>query len=121
MHSIVAAAVVLAAGCLTANAAEVGGEYEVLGKNPDGSRYSGTAVITPTADYTCNIDWRLGSQDTHGICMLVSDVAFAAGYTLGKKVGLAIYVINDDGSLDGRWTIAEEDGLGTETLIPMDW
>jgi hypothetical protein len=46
--------------------------------------------------------------------------AFAAGYTLGDKVGLVIYELRDDGTLDGKWTVADEDGVGSEILIPMD-
>jgi hypothetical protein len=118
MRKFVVAAALLAAGCLTADAAEVGGKYEVRGKNPNGSRYSGTAVIIPTANYTCRIEWSVGSESS-GICMLKGS-AFAAGYTLGNKVGLVIYNLRDDGTLDGTWTVADEDGFGTEILIPMN-
>ncbi len=117
MLRIACAAAVLAAGCLTANAAEVGGTYEVRGTNPDGSHYSGTAEITTTAKYTCRIAWHVGT-DSSGICML-NGTAFAAGYTLQDKVGLIIYELGDDGTLDGTWTIADEDGYGTEVLVPQ--
>ena len=46
-------------------------------------------------------------------------IAFAAGYVLKDKVGLVIYEIRDDGILDGIWTVADEDGSGTEVLIPQ--
>jgi hypothetical protein len=118
MRKFVLAAALLTAGCVTAGAAEVGGKYEVRGKNPDGSRYSGTAVITATAEYTCRITWKVGNS-SNGICML-NGKAFAAGYTLGDNVGLVIYELRDDGTLDGKWTVADEDGVGSEILIPMD-
>jgi hypothetical protein len=49
---------------------------------------------------------------------MLNGTAFAAGYTLKDKVGLVIYELKDDGTLDGTWTIADEDGYGTEVLIP---
>jgi len=33
-------------------------------------------------------------------------------------VGLVIYKVNDDGSMEGLWTIAGQGGTGTETLTP---
>ena len=87
------------------------------GTNLDGSHYSGTAEITSTAKYTCRITWDVGSQSS-GICML-NGTSFAAGYSLKDKVGLVIYELRDDGTLDGTWTIADEDGFGTEVLIPQ--
>jgi hypothetical protein len=117
MLRIICAAALLAAGCLVVHAAEVGGKYEVRGTNPDGSHYSGTAEISRTAKYTCRITWDVGTQSS-GICML-NGAAFAAGYTLNDKVGLVIYELRDDGTLDGAWTIADEDGFGTEVLIPQ--
>ena len=37
---------------------------------------------------------------------------------LGGKVGLVIYKVNDDGSLVGLWTIADQEGVGAEVLTP---
>jgi hypothetical protein len=100
----------------SALAADVGGKYDVRGVNPDGSKYRGTARITITSNTTCSIVWDVG-QESSGICMR-NGIALAAGYVLGDKVGLVIYEIRDDGTLDGIWTIADEDGSGTELLIP---
>jgi hypothetical protein len=116
MRKIALASAFVAAGCFAAHAAEVGGKYNVRGTNLDGSHYSGTAEITSTAKYTCRITWDVGAESS-GICML-NGSAFAAGYTLKDKVGLVIYELKDDGTLDGTWTIADEDGYGTEVLIP---
>ena len=99
-----------------AGAAEIGGTYRVEGTNFDGSRYTGTATITPTADLTCDIQWQTGST-ADGICMLDGDV-LAASYVMGKSVGLVVYRILDDGTLEGRWTIAGQQGVGTEVLHP---
>ena len=44
---------------------------------------------------------------------------FTAAYRLGNSVGLVIYDIGADGTLDGVWTIADKNGAGAEVLVPM--
>lgn len=100
-------------------AAEVkDGAYTVKGTNFDGSPYSGTANISITSNTTCRIVWRTGGSTSTGICMRDSD-SFAAAYKMGGSIGLVIYKIIDDGSLEGVWTIADQSGAGTETLTPQ--
>jgi hypothetical protein len=94
------------------------GTYTVEGTNLDGSAYSGTATIELTSETTCSIEWHTGSTTSNGICMLY-DNAFAAGYVLGDAVGLVVYEVKGDGSLEGAWTISGKDGSGTETLTPQ--
>jgi len=112
------AAACLAASVATAAAQGLGGSYRVSGKNFDGSSYSGTAEIVVTSSTTCRIRWVTGSTTSQGICMRSGSV-FAASYRLGNAVGLVIYEITPNGTLEGTWTIAEKSGVGTETLTPM--
>jgi hypothetical protein len=114
--TLVAAAAMAAGFATAAMAVDIGGTYEVRGTNPNGSKYKGTAEIEITSSTTCRITWKVGT-DSSGICMR-NGIALAAGYVLGDKVGLVIYEIRDDGTLDGIWTVADEDGSGTELLIP---
>lgn len=100
-----------------AYAVDIGGSYRVVGKNLDGSEYSGTAEIIVTTQNTCRITWVTGGTTSEGICMR-NGIAFAASYVLGKDIGLVIYEVNNNGSMDGIWTIADTPGIGTETLIP---
>jgi hypothetical protein len=52
--------------------------------------------------------------------MRVNDV-LVAGYTMkGGAFGLVAYKIKDDGVLDGIWTIADQDGAGTDVLTPVE-
>ena len=37
---------------------------------------------------------------------------------MGDKVGLVIYKIMSDGTLNGLWTVADTPGNGTEVLTP---
>ena len=95
-----AAALLLALGLSTAVSAQtVGGSYAVHGTNLDGSPYSGTAVITRTSNSTCRIRWSTGSV-SDGICMLANN-AFAAAYRLEGVIGLVVYELRRDGTLDG--------------------
>ena len=108
----------LATGLASAAQAQtVGGSYEVHGTNFDGSKYGGTAQITRSSNSTCRIRWQTGGSTSTGFCMLANR-SFAAAYKLGNDVGLVVYELQPDGSLEGVWTIADKSGAGTETLIP---
>lgn len=119
MKSLVIAAAFSTAALVgsSALAQDIGGRYAVNGTNFDGSRYGGTALIELTSKTTCHITWETGSTAT-GICMRNGD-SFAASYVMGNAVGLVIYEIKDDGSLAGLWTVAGQDGVGTEVLTPQ--
>ena len=95
----------------------VGGRYIANGTNIDGSPYKGTATITRTSNSTCTIHWVTGPTTSEGFCMLANK-SFAAAYKLGEAVGLVVYELHDDGTLDGVWTIAGRPGAGTEVLTP---
>jgi hypothetical protein len=46
--------------------------------------------------------------------------SFAAGYMLGDAIGLVVYKIMADGTLEGLWTIADKGGAGEEVLTPIE-
>ena len=117
MKTFGAAGVLLAGLTLPAAAEGLGGSYAVQGTNFNGSPYSGDAEITVTSETTCRIDWTTGATTSTGICMR-NDDSFAAGYAMGDKIGLVIYKIMPDGTLNGLWTIADQGGNGTEILTP---
>ena len=104
--------------CGAAAAQDIGGNYTVEGTNLDGSPYRGTAEIKLTSGTTCEIYWTTGTSTSQGICMRNGN-AFSDGYVLGDAIGLVIYLVNDDGSMQGLWTIAGQEGSGTENLTPV--
>jgi hypothetical protein len=108
---------VLAVTGFAAAAQDVTGHYRVKGTNLNGSIYEGEAQITATSEFTCEIVWQTGTSTSSGICMRDGN-AFSAGYELGGKVGLVIYLIQDNGVLDGTWTVAGVNAVGTEILTP---
>ncbi len=98
MRKIILGLAMAACVATPALAQKVGGAYTVEGTNPDSSKYSGTAQITPSGS-TCRITWDTGSP-SKGICMLANK-AFAAYYRLGNKDGLVVYEVQPDGVLKG--------------------
>ncbi len=107
--------------CVSASvgtAQDIGGRYAVAGTNVDGTPYGGEAMITLTSETTCEIEWMTGATSSTGICMRNQN-AFSAGYVLGDAVGLVIYEVMADGTLNGIWTIAGQPGTGTEILTPQ--
>lgn len=116
MISVYLAATLSLAGLAQAQVST--GTYTVEGTNFDGSAYGGTATIELSSDTTCHIHWSTGTE-SDGICMLYGN-AFAAGYVFKTgSVGLVVYQVMDDGTLEGAWTIDGQSGSGTETLIPQ--
>jgi hypothetical protein len=114
---------ILATACLLAlagdaSAQSVGGRYSVQGTTAQGSAYRGVAQIELTSDTTCRIVWRTGENEvSEGICMRNRN-AFSAAYRMQNVVGLVIYQVMPDGTLNGVWTIAGQPGAGTEVLTP---
>ena len=116
MKAILAAPFLLMSAHLAA-AQDIGGHYLVKGTNLDGTTYKGDAQITLTSKFTCEIEWKTGGSTSDGICMRDGN-AFTAGYQLNGKVGLVIYLVQDDGTLEGTWTVAGVNAVGTEILTP---
>lgn len=106
-------------GVTMAAAGDIAGTYNVTGKNPDGSEYTGVATISGTAGGVCGITWTIGDgQASQAFCMRQDEVVGAA-YKLGDKIGLVVYRINAEGGLDGTWSIAGQEGVGEEHLTPQ--
>jgi hypothetical protein len=118
-HRLAAAAAILIAGVATAGAQQLTGTYQVIGDNGNGTGYRGVAAISGTAGGNCAIRWQIpNTPPTQGFCMRQGNVLSAA-YRLGESIGLVVYRLNDDGSLDGTWTIAGKEGVGKERLVPQ--
>jgi hypothetical protein len=112
---VVLGAICLAAAAVVpANAQDVGGKYTVAGNNFDGTAYTGTVQIAPSGS-TCRIAWQTAGTTSEGLCML-SNKTLAAFYKLGDTFGLVIYDLQPNGTLVGKWTIADKQGIGTEVL-----
>ena len=109
-------AAVLAGGCNTAAAGDIGGHYRMEGTSTTGAAYTGVADIAMTSASTCRITF---SDGFAGIC-LVKDTTFAVAYIVHGKAGLTVYEICSDGSLQG-FNIDDYHGggIGKEKLSPV--
>ena len=119
MKRTLLAALLVAASFLPAAARDISGRYSVQGTNIDGSEYEGTAEIANLSNTTCGIIWTIAGREFDGICMQDGNI-FSAAYEMDGKVGLLIYHIGPNGSMEGSWTITGDRGRGAEVLMPMN-
>jgi hypothetical protein len=112
-------AVVFLAAAVAANAEplKLAHNYDAVGTNPDGSKYTGTATVSIISDTTFTIEWTIGSEIYKGFGMRRND-ALAATYTINGEPGLIIYQVDDKGVMRGLWAVRGEDGNGSEVLSP---
>jgi len=82
---------------------DIGGKYNVEGSNPTGTVYKGTLEVIKRGD-VYQFRWNAGEQyDGVGVASgNIVAVAFANGAN-GKGCGVIDYVIQSDGTLDGKW------------------
>ena len=103
--------------CAVPAAAQNVRTYDMRGTNPDGSAYSGTFRVQKVGTASYNVRWQIGSTAIDGVGMMSGNIATAT-YLLNRKVGLIIFTQNDDGTMDGQWTVQGSEGVGTEHLTP---
>jgi hypothetical protein len=113
-------AVVFLVVAVTANAEplKLASKYGSAGTNPDGSKYTGSAVVHVISDTTFTIEWTINSETYKGFGMRMND-SLAATYMINGEPGLIIYHVDDKGILRGVWAIRGEDGNGSEVLTPQ--
>ncbi len=101
-------------GSTPGNSADVTGFYRVRGKGVNGS-YSGEVTITREKE-VYSVVWSLddGSQIV-GVGLLEGNV-FSVAWQAGDMLpGVVVYRVEGD-KLVGRWTVAGETSVWTETL-----
>ena len=85
------------------------GNYNAVGRNPNGTAYEGRVVITRLGN-RFRFDWRVGSSTYYGTGTLDGNV-MVVEWGAGAPV---VYALAADGSLKGLWS----NGRGEETLTP---
>lgn len=93
----------------TGGSGPVEGEYALSGKNPDGSDYKGTLVVTK-AGAGFNLVWSNGNT---GFGVRRGD-GLTVGYG-GARCSFVAYEVKPDGTLEGVWGGAGATQTGTET------
>lgn len=102
-----------------ADVLQLASSYKAVGKNGDGSDYTGTVSVKVISDTTFSIEWKIGGSVTKGFGMRMNDT-LSATYMLNGQPGLIIYKVQGDGSMSGIWAIRGLSGNGSETLTPKD-
>lgn len=94
--------------------ANISGKYNITGTNPNGAVYKGTLDVIAHGD-VYQFRWNAGSQyDGVGIVNGdVTAVSFTSGEN-GEGCGVVDYVIQSDGTLDGKWGYWGVNEGGTE-------
>jgi hypothetical protein len=116
--------IVAATGVTTpvAVAADLEGRYAIEGRNPGGQGgYEGQAAVK-RQDNVYQVAWKVGQQQYVGTGLRKGDV-FSVVYDApggDTQAGLAVYEIQDDGTLLGTWTPLGGQNTGTERWTPVD-
>lgn len=98
-------------------AADIAGDYAIVGTNEDGSPYRGALEVIKHGD-VYQFRWDAGKQyDGVGVPNRnVVAVAFTGGSN-GKGCGVVSYQVLADGMLDGNWGYWGVNEMGTETAL----
>jgi hypothetical protein len=102
------------------SAAELAGEYEVHGHEMGDGRYNGKAAVTKSGD-TYAVVWMFGPDIHRGTGILLGDTFSIVFYVRQSPVpGLAVYHVEEDGTLTGQFTVLGGKKVGAEMWKPID-
>ena len=107
----------LAAFSAKADTLTLAPSYKAVGKNADGSGYTGTVSFKVISDTTYTVEWKIGASVIKGFGMRQGDT-LAATYMMEGQPGLIIYKVQDGGVFAGTWAIKGISGTGSEVLTP---
>jgi hypothetical protein len=104
----------LAMAAVADDPVDITGRYAVVGTNPDGGTYQGTAEISKRGA-TYRIRWVIGVNETYeGVGILEGDV-LAVSFSSGTTSGVVLYRV-EKAKLSGRWALLGSDAVHSETL-----
>lgn len=86
------------------------GTYHAVGKTAGGKTYEGDVAIQPLGHVKAVL-WRLNSGDAYKGIGLEAGSVFGVAYGGARPFGLVVYRV-DGGRLEGRWSLAGENGKG---------
>lgn len=89
------------------------GQYDVEGKNADGTPYRGKLMMQKTGD-TFQAQWTIAGQTYNGVGFMSGDM-LVIGYGFGQAFGTVEYLIIGN-KAKGRWAMGGGSQLGTENL-----
>lgn len=99
---------------------DLAGTYAVSGAGADGKTYQGEVIVTRRGA-VYQMRWKLSAGSYAGVAVH-SGNTLAAAFTTGadgRGCGAAVYKINADNSLDGKWGAWGVNSVGTEKAVPV--
>ena len=115
---LIAFALFIFAGSIVPSAQDISGRYKAEGTDPEGTRFSETAVKEMMPDGTCRVKWSGGIE---GICIFKESI-LSVGYTVHGKAGLGVYKVASDGTFIDNFHgggIGKGGKIGTEQLTAI--
>jgi hypothetical protein len=106
------AAMVLACAALAQNRNDYSGSYAVSGKNPDGSTYSGSMLVSSYGD-GYRVTASLGGETWRGIASDIGDY-LAVALLAGANPLITVYKVTAANTLEGFWQSYAEAKEGAE-------
>ena len=101
------------------DAADIVGVYTIAGKNPDGTKYKGTATISKIGGSMYKGKWKIGKDDWDGVIFRDKNL-LSVGSAPKHDTGVVAYLVNK-GNLDGVWFQEGDTKIGKEMLsAPKD-
>jgi hypothetical protein len=89
------------------------GNFDVLGKNADGSTYKGKLMLQKTGE-TFQAQWNVAGTTYNGVGFLSGDY-LVIGFGFGQSFGTVEYLIMG-GKARGRWAMGGGAAMGTENI-----
>lgn len=108
------------------------GSYDVEGKNPNKSNYTGKVQVTRTGD-TYSVRWRVGNTTFRGTGLgarvidgrfnigpaRANDSMIAVGYASGRNYGIAFFFRRQANEWEGIWAFGGAKTIGRENWFPQ--
>jgi hypothetical protein len=115
--------VLLLAACALPRAAgaEVEGQYAIYGREMSGEQgYTGKVAVSKQG-VTYTVIWLIGNEVHTGTAILTDDKTLSVTFIArGSPLpGLAVYVVQPDGSLTGQFTVLGGRKVGAEMWQPI--
>ncbi|MEW4565309.1 hypothetical protein AB1K70_22480 [Bremerella sp. JC770] len=101
---------------------DLSGKYQCTGTSNQGGKYVGQVTIKKR-NQGYQITWIVDKTTYSGIGFVDEDrlnVAWTLKTPQGVAIGVISYKIQDNGTLEGKWTDPSLKGIYDETLVPID-
>ena len=89
------------------------GNYDVAGKNPDGSAYKGKLMLQKTGN-TFQVQWNVGGMTYNGVGF-ISGNNLIVGFGFGQSFGTVEYSMAGN-KAQGRWAMGGGSAMGIENI-----